>query len=279
MPGVRVLLDLIGAEHDAVPARDPDPPEHPYVVCSTPRSGSGLLCRGLAGRGAGAPLEYFNEIHRGLLTDRWGCGRDLDSYVRALYAHRTAAGGVLGVKLHWDQLERLRAETLGLPAGEPEYRFPIAFLEQLLPGATYVRIIRLDIDRQAVSLWFAAAGGTWSVAAGDAADTGRGDVAYDFVGIDQCRRTIENAELHWDRLLRHNGIEPLTVVYEQLAASYGDVLDGVLAVVAPERLDTPRAEPTTRRLSDDRSERFVERFVAERAERGFGTSAPPAPSP
>ena len=81
----------------------------------------------------------------------------------------------------------------------------------------------------------------------------------------------------WDRLLRHNGIEPLTVIYEQLAASYGDVLDGVLAVVAPERLDTPRAEPTTRRSRRSASERFVERFVAERAERGFGTSAPPAP--
>ena len=60
------------------------------------------------------------------------------------------------------------------------------------------------------------------------------------------------------------------------AASYGDVLDGVLAVVAPDRVGTPRAEPTTRRLSDDRSERFVEQFVAERAERGFAT---PAPSP
>ena len=106
------------------------------------------------------------------------------------------------------------------------------------------------------------------MAADDAADTGRDHVGYDFDAIDRCRRTIENAELHWDRLLRHNGIEPVTVVYEQLAASYGEVLDGVLAAVAPNRVDTPHAEPTTRRLSDSRSERFVERFVAERAERG-----------
>jgi LPS sulfotransferase NodH len=115
---------------------------------------------------------------------------------------------VLGVKLHWDQLERLRAEALGLPGGEPEYRFPIAFLAQLLPGATYVRIVRLDIDRQAVSLWFAAAGGTWSVAAGDTADTGRDTVGYDFDAIDRCRRTIENAELHWDRCSGTTGSSP-----------------------------------------------------------------------
>ena len=266
---VRVLLDLLGPEHDADPPGLEEPPARPYLVCSTPRSGSGLLCRGLAARGAGAPLEYFNGLHRGRLAERWACGPGLDGYVRALYARRATADGVLGVKLHWDQLVNLRAEALGTAATEPGYRLSAAFAERLFPGAAYVRTIRLDVDRQAVSLWFALVGGTWSIAAGDGPDGARDRVPYDFAGIDRCRRLIENAELHWDRFLRHNGIEPLVVVYEELASAYPDGVARVLETVAPERRAGAPPEPATRRLSDDRTERFVARFAEDRARSGL----------
>ena len=175
---------------------------------------------------------------------------------------------MLGVKLHWDELVNLRAEALGIAATEPGYRLSAAFAERLFPGAVYVRTVRLDVDRQAVSLWFALVGGTWSIAAGEGPDGARDRVPYDFAGIDRCRRLIENAELHWDRFLRHNGIEPLVVVYEELAAAYGDGVGRVLDTVAPER-ERHAAEPATRRLSDDRTERFVARFTEDRARVGL----------
>jgi LPS sulfotransferase NodH len=268
---VRVLLDLVGPELDAEPPREPVRPARPYLICSTPRSGSGLLCRALARvPGAGAPLEYFNPLHRGLLTERWRCGPALDGYVRALYAHRTTPEGVFGTKLHWDQLVNVRAEALGIAPVEPGYELAGEFLQRLFGTATYVRIIRRDVDRQAVSLWFALVTGTWSVAAGEAPDDGRAQVPYSYEGIDRCRRLIENADVHWDRLLRGNGIEPVVVVYEELDAEYVGTVARVLAAVAPGAAGAPvAADPPTRRLGDEHTERLLERFMLERQSRGL----------
>jgi LPS sulfotransferase NodH len=265
---MEVLQDLIGVDRDTVPPCEPVPPARPYLVASTPRSGSGLLCRGLAAApGAGSPLEYFNPVHRGLLTERWGTRDGLAGYVRDLYARRTTSSGVFAAKVHWDQLASLRAEALGLAAAEPEYALDGGFLERLFPGARIVRTIRLDVDRQAVSLWFALHTGTWSLAAGRV-PVGRDAVPYDYEGIEGCRRWIESAEVHWDRFLRGNGVEPVVVVYEELVAAYEPTLERVLREVAPGSPGAPPA-PTTRRLSDDHSERMVERLLAERRLHGL----------
>jgi len=73
-----------------------------------------------------------------------------------------------------------------------------------------------------------------------------------------------------DRFLRHNGIEPMVVVYEELVAAYEATLERVLLEVAPEALGAPvPSAPTTRRLSDDHSERMVERLLADRARLGL----------
>jgi trehalose 2-sulfotransferase len=142
-------------ELDTSPPRDPDLPATVYVVCSTPRSGSGLLCRGLAATGlAGTPAEYFNSNQRAPLSARWRAGEDLCAYVRALRAHRTSPAGVLGVKIHSDQLEHLSCEL-----GEPD---PGELLPRLFPDALYVHLEREDVDRQAVSLWSALQTGIWS---------------------------------------------------------------------------------------------------------------------
>jgi trehalose 2-sulfotransferase len=271
---MKVPFDLIGPDRDVRPPGDPVPPARPYLVACTPRSGSGLLCRGLAAApGAGSPLEYFNPMHRGLLAERWGSGEVLAGYLRDLYAHRTTPAGVFGTKIHWDQLVALRAEALALPVAEPEYRLEAAFVDQLFPGAMFVRTIRLDVDRQAVSLWFALHTGTWSLAAGEA-PAGRADVPYDLEGIEDCRRWIESGEVRWDRFLRHNGIEPVVVVYEELVSDYEATIERVLLEVAPDALDARvQSAPTTRPLSDDHSERVLERFLADRARLG-----PPKPA-
>jgi LPS sulfotransferase NodH len=266
-----VLLDLLDAERDVRPPRAVAPPARPYLVCSTPRSGSGLLCRGLAGTGvAGTPVEYFNALHRERLTARWDCGASLRAYVEALWTRRTTRDGVFGTKLHWDQLVALRAEALGLSGGEPGYGCSGAFLERLFPRAAYVRIVRGDVNRQAVSLWYALQTGTWSVAlAGDAGARERAEVPYSYEGIERCRRLIEHGEVHWDRFLRANGIEPLVVVYEELAAAHAATIAGVLDHVAPEAARSAVAPAlTTRRLSDDRTEAFLRRLAEDRERHG-----------
>ena len=73
--------DLAGDRFDVGDGTRLQPPRAPYLVCSTPRSGSSLLCDALALTGRmGAPIEYFNPDHRRALSERWGISPQLASY-------------------------------------------------------------------------------------------------------------------------------------------------------------------------------------------------------
>jgi LPS sulfotransferase NodH len=248
-----------GAEFDAPPDAVVAP-SRAYVVCATPRSGSGLLCRSLAATGvAGTPLEYFDPGRRAMLSERWRCGSDLAAYVQALRRRRTDPSGVFGVKLHWHHVEALRAEMRGPEAGEAAFEQPAALIEDIVGmRPAYVRIMRGDVDRQAISLWTAQQTGVWS--RGGVRDGSRdARVPYSFAGIQSCRRRIALGELHWDRFFRFNGITPTEVVYEELCSAHESVVAGVLERAVPGATAEIRP-PATERLADARSEELLERF-------------------
>jgi hypothetical protein len=68
-----------------------------YAICTTPRSGSWLLCRQLVNADLGVPSEYFNVTHSMPLCARWGLDpRDTRAYAVDCGAgarRRTASGG------------------------------------------------------------------------------------------------------------------------------------------------------------------------------------------
>jgi trehalose 2-sulfotransferase len=258
-------------EWDTSPSAADAPPAHPYVVRSTPRSGSNLLCFGLLGTGlVGSPFEYFNDDHRPQLERLWGCDGSLLSYTRALYGRRTTAEGLFGLKLHWDQVTQVRAEALGGRATEPEYGVSADVLERLLPGARYVRVLRRDVYRQAVSYWVATVTDRWRIPHGRPPTDGRPIRAhYDFEGIERCRRLIENGEVHWDRLVRAKGVEPLTVVYEELCADYAGTIRAVVRALRPDAGEIDVGPPVTARLSDAASEELLRRYARDRERHGL----------
>lgn len=270
---------LLGAEYDT-PDRGGDPPApiSRYVICSTQRCGSSLLCQALLATGvAGTPTEYLNADVRAALAQRWGCGGELESYVRTLLARRTSPAGVFATKLHWDQFEQLRAETLGLGRAEPEFEIDGGFLKDLLGGPLrYVHILRRDVNRQAVSFWTALRTGVWSVWPGD--PERRAMVEYSFDGIDRCRRLIENAELHWDRFFRFNGIDPYEVVYEDLESEFEATIDALVRHVVPTAAAVSVAPAQSKRLRDERSETLLRRYADDREARGLEDPLAPPPA-
>jgi LPS sulfotransferase NodH len=220
-------------------------------VCSTPRSGSGLLCRALAATGKlGLPLEYLNPVLRSTFAERWRCGDGLEDYLEALHSRRTDACGVFGVKVHWAQLEAA-AREMGAEPGE--------LLERLAPGGSFVRTHRVDRVAQAVSLWRAERSGVWSLTASEAPDD---RPSYDFDGIAACYAEIRRGERAWDELL---GEAPTTVEYEALAATYAETVAAVALGLAGTDVDVP--PPRSRRLSDSLSAELTARFRADLAAR------------
>ena len=138
----------------------PAPPRS-YVIASTPRTGSTLLCRGLWDTGlVGAPKEYFNptqlrdwEVRLGAFPSRlWhfplrgparvfagrrGWTRErLAAHWQRVRTRRSGANGWCGLKLHRHHRELLLA---GIE------------LEELLGDLRWIRIRRRDRLAQAVS--------------------------------------------------------------------------------------------------------------------------------
>jgi trehalose 2-sulfotransferase len=276
---------------DADPPRDLGLPARCYVVCSTPRNGSGMLCRGLAASGvAGAPAEYYNINQRVPLAERWGSGPGLRAYTDALRGRRSSAAGVFGTKLHWDQLEGLFGELLpeGLPDDLAErYAAAGAALRALLPDVRFVHLVRVDVDRQAVSLWTALNRNVWSVraesgaaavttaaGAGEATPSGgepsgaASPVPYDFAAIDRCRAFLAHGDLAWDRFFRANGIAPVQVTYEGLIGDFEPTCARVLRELLGDEVARGSgplpAGPDSVRQADEHSEALLARYRAER---------------
>ena len=176
-------------------------PDRAYAICSTPRSGSWLLCRQLVNAGLGVPSEYFNVTHSVPLGRRWKLDeRDTLAYLRALREKRTTPNGVWGTKLLWTQYADRRA----------------ALKIALLRECRHVFLYREDVVPQAVSLHLSQLTGIWdfdgTVCTAPRTDIPWGDPAH----LDECARTVRDQNRRWRELFVARGIEPLVVRYEDL---------------------------------------------------------------
>src|SRR3954447_2458778 len=241
------------------------------LVCATPRSGSTLLCALLDGTGvAGRPREFFERLaHSGLPrqpreyfeqvedskllellapTDP-GTPDPGDPIPQAL-AEGTTDNGVFAAKLMWTHLLDL-AERFGRPADA-------ALLRERFPDPRYVHVTRRDKIAQAVSLWRAVQTRAWR--AGEV--TENGNAVYHAGAIGYLAGQLSEHDDAWRTWFSTNRVEPLTIVYEELAADTSGVTAEVIDHLGVGAAEIP--EPPLRRQGDDRSARWVERYRVQR---------------
>lgn len=198
-----------GPEHDE-PLYMGEPRQH-IVIASTPRVGSTLLAKGLTGAGA-APVfgEFFNRVHRSDFVKRWGL-LSKEEYVRQLYRHRTTPDGIFAVKAHFSQFE--------------------AFMD-LMPEASRCRYVFIERENkilQAVSFFLGTLSGRW--ASGQQAKRRITEDDYDFATIYAHLADILGQNIAWVNFFNSNGIAPMHVVYERLAAQHETTVREVCAFV------------------------------------------------
>jgi trehalose 2-sulfotransferase len=257
----------------------------PYFICTTPRSGSTLLCEALALTGvAGRPAEYFEaRIHSNLprqpheyfdslpdpliaalLPAAPTCApapelADARSYVDYLDWVRyvaTTPNGVAGVKLMWghlaDLMDRLGADDV----------HPFEALEREFPGARYVRVLRSNKPRQAISLWKALQTQQWrdDGAAGSAEQRA---AEYHFGAIDHLVKQLTAHEAAWDGAFRHTGIEPLTLTFDEIADDLPACVQRVLAFLGVESRGVAPVLPGMRRQADMLSLEWLQRYAQD----------------
>jgi len=98
-----------------------------YLICASPRSGSGLLAGVLRSSGiAGRPEEYFWRGDMPHWREVWGVRTDADYFRAALDAGSTP-NGVFGARVMWaylDDVIELASRASGAPSRAIQAAFP-----------------------------------------------------------------------------------------------------------------------------------------------------------
>ena len=265
-------------------------PSRSYLVCATPRSGSTLVCQALKATGvAGRPEEYFGGMDDRSVLDHLGertVGDDpqprsplwsraaYDRYLDWAMETGTTDNGVFGAKLMWGYFE----DFVSLLRNVPSYRdVPLEdLMTTVFPEVTFIRVVRANKIRQAVSLWKAVQTATWreqdaiqsaSVGLDDSEppyksfiQDHRPQLRFHYNAIAHLLDGILQEEASWDAFFEHCGISPILVLYENFAADYET---STVRVLERLRLSLPEAfafEPRMKRQSDGINDDWARRF-------------------
>jgi LPS sulfotransferase NodH len=201
-------------------------PATTYIIASTMRTGSYLLCEGLEAAGrAGHPKEIFCPERRENYAGEWQLPKNIGfgHFLRTAIEKGTTENGVCGIKIHWHHLEPLAREC-GVN-GEP-WRV----LRQLFPGAKYIHLRRRDRRAQAISYYRALITNEWWRIQGvaDPTRTGR-EPLFNAAKIHDLELELERQQHGWDEFFAAQSVDVMTMDYETLAADYRGEVARVLA--------------------------------------------------
>lgn len=220
------------------------PPHLSYVVCSTPRSGSSVLCEALCNtKLAGAPTEYFDKATMERFWQNWSISSKPE-YIEVLLKKKTGPNGVFGTKTHLFQY--------GMAFGFEE-------LPQQLPGLKFVWVRRNDVVQQAVSYTKAVQLDLWTYGGNAGNDR---ELVYDFEQILQFKNRIESENQMWLNFFREQNIQPYNMIYEEFALNLVESVEQVFHFLGIETTRKISVEPITLvKQFDAVSKQWCDRFL------------------
>jgi len=241
-----------------------------YILCATPRTGSTLLCDLLAAtKQCGAPDSFFMANVDPHWRKVWGMPTEGDpadpAYCAAMLLGAVTAGkggtDIFGLRLMQSDLPALSALIGRVHPGLGSDR---ARLEAAFGEVLYIHLSRVDKLAQAISLVKAQQTGLWHIAP-DGTEVERlappADPVYDFDRIARQLEELDAYDAAWTDWFAANGIAPLTVGYESLAAKPEEQLARICA-----RLGVPAPEDVKAnlgKLADAISRDWIDRFRKE----------------
>lgn len=214
-----------------------------YVVCATPRSGSGLLCEALWSTGlAGKPDEYFFSGTAEEYANQWKT-TDFSDYLAKVHEFGTTPNGVFGFKIMWTDFH--------------DHFMKKSELADLLPELRYIWIRRKDKLRQAISIWKRKQTGIISWYNEEPPEYEL-IPEFNFGALNHLVHQVGTWDQNWATHFQSLGVSPFVITYEDdLQQDYGVVIRKILNhlnIPVPEDLNV---QARRRRLSDELSEHFV----------------------
>jgi LPS sulfotransferase NodH len=245
-------------------------PRLSYIICKNPRSGSWLLAECLRKTGiVGNPLEAFNlepegdnEANR---CRRWGIPLPSEStykkYLSKVIEEGTTDNGIFGMESMWDHFQVLPAKLSTIAAynglATPE------IMRRAFPNLHYIRLIRRDKVRQAISYYRAVKSDIWRIENKNNLQSHKmPPVPFDPVAIMQWEQGFIEREARWENYFKESGQKPFVVFYEDLAANYEETIIRVLEYLhIPDARSIKIPPPQYKKLSDELTEDMVQRYL------------------
>lgn len=237
-----------------------------YMICTSPRSGSTLLCRLLRETGvAGRPGSYFH----GETLEAWAKNLDLPNdppdikQIIEIALKKGRAGGVVFGVRQQSHSFALLCQTLERAQSEQTDR---QRLEAVLGPLRYIHLTRPDKLHQAISLIRAEQSGIWHRNADgsiyEKLSPRRSD-GYDFAAIHAQIAELEAADKAWCAWFHREGIEPLTITYDELSKDPNGALAQVLEWIGLSRTHAENIQPLTQKLADETTAQWLARYRSE----------------
>ncbi len=243
-----------------------------YILCTTPRSGSTLLCDLLAATGtAGDPDSYFMDYVDPVWASRWGLpareGKDEAADARRFLDAVLKAGRgetpVFGLRL----MPRNLGDVLAMTGRAfPGLATDSARLRAAFGDILFVHLARRDRLAQAVSLVKAEQTGLWHIAP-DGTEVERlappRPPTYDFDRIAATIADLDTQNAGWTAWFTAEGITPLPLWYEDLSAEPARAVACICGALGTPAPNLGRLTPTVAKLADATSADWVRRFRAD----------------
>ena len=239
---------------------------HDYMICTSPRSGSTLLCRMLRETGvAGRPGSFFH----GETLAAWAENLDLPNdppditqIIDAALRKGRAGGTVFGVRQQSHSFALLR-QTLAETRPEKTDR---QRLEAVVGPLRYIHLTRPNKLDQAISLIRAEQSGMWHKNADGSVYeelAPRRAAGYDFAAISKQVENLETADEAWRAWFDCEGIEPLIINYDELSADPNSALVHVLEWIGLSLTHAEKVQPPTKKLADEISALWIARYRSD----------------
>lgn len=243
-----------------------------YVICTAPRSGSTLLCDLLTATGvAGKPASYFYDQS----VAEWVADNAVT--VAANAPEHDVLAAVLSKVI---EQGRNGTRVFGLRQQAPGLAFLCEKLGVLYPDQTsdagrfhqafgptlFIYLSRPDKLAQAISFLKAQQTGLWHVAP-DGTEIERlaphADPTYDRAQLEQTVQMMGGYDRAWTDWFQREGIQPLRLSYDDLAADPVSILRHVLDRLGLDPAVAEGVTPGLKKLADGTSDAWMARFRQE----------------
>jgi trehalose 2-sulfotransferase len=243
-----------------------------YVLCSTPRSGSTLLCDLLASTDvAGRPHSYYRREDAAYWAQLWDVPEPYrvgdpvfeSAYLAAMLRYATNRTGVLGLRL---MRSSLADASMRLDCAKGGHANIAAHFAQAFGPTLYVHLSRRDKLAQAISWLRAEQSGLWHRAA-DGTERERTSPPqapiYDAKRIAALRNQLEGDDQGWNEFFAARRLHPLRLTYETVSSDRQSALATILLALGRDPGACGKMAIQTSILADAESLDWAERFRRE----------------